>query len=118
MRLNVRSPSTPEVELVQSKIGQRIMGFFVFLLGSGFTAWSWYTALNDGYYYVKAAALFPVLAVVGLAAILFPIDVERLRNEHGVDKPTKFAHYPQEWKIVIVVAVAAGLGNLLAISKW
>ncbi len=52
--------------MIQSKLGQRFGGLFLLLLGGGFTIWSWYTALTEGYYYRKAVAFFPAFAVVGL----------------------------------------------------
>ncbi len=103
--------------MIESKIGQRLVGLFLLAVGLGFTAWSWHTALNEGHYYSKAVALFPVFAVTGLGLLLFPIDVNRLRAEHGVDKPQSFAHYPLAWKVLFVVALAAGLGNWLAIAQ-
>jgi hypothetical protein len=103
--------------MIESKIGQRLAGLFLFLLGGGFTGWSWYTALNEGDYYERAVAFFPVFAVFGLALLVFPIDMARVRAEHGVDRPQKFAHYPLTWKVLAVVAVAAGLGNWWAISQ-
>jgi hypothetical protein len=104
--------------MIESKIGQRLLGLALLALGSGFTAWSWYTALNEGYYHRKAVALYPVFAVAGLGLLLFPLDMERLRAEHGVEKPQKLAHYPLVWKVLVVVALLAGLGNWLAISQW
>jgi hypothetical protein len=105
------------VAVIKSKIGQRLVGLFVLVLGGGFTAWSWYTALTEGYYYRKAVALFPVLAIAGLGLLLFPIDGDRLRAEHGVETPQSLAHYPLAWKVLFVVALAAGLGNWLALSR-
>ena len=76
----------------------------------------WYTAINEGYYYVKAAAIFPAFALLGLGMILFPMDMDRLKAEHGVDKPTSLAHYPLSAKLIIVLALVAGLGNWWAIA--
>jgi hypothetical protein len=103
--------------MIKSKIGQRIAGVFFMALGSGFTAWSWHTAINEGYYYAKAA-FFPAFAVVGLGMFLFPMDMEKLEAEHGVDKPTSLAHYPLRWKLIMVLALLAGFGNWWAISHW
>lgn len=103
--------------MIESKIGQRLVGLLSLALGGGFTAWSWYTALHEGYYYRKAVVFFPFFAVLGLGMLLFPIDMDRLRAEHGVDKPQKLAHYPLAWKVLFVVGLAASLGNWLAISQ-
>jgi hypothetical protein len=104
--------------VIQSKLGQRLLGVFLLLLGGGCTVGCWYTALTEGYYYRNAVAFFPVFAVVGLGLLFCPIDMEQLRAEHGVDRPQQFAHYPIVWKVLFFVALAAGLGNWLAISQW
>jgi hypothetical protein len=104
--------------MIESKIGQRLVGVFMLALGAGFTAWSWHTALTEGYYYEAAVALFPAFAVIGVGMILFPIDVARLRAEHGVDKPQSLAHYPPVWKVLMVVALAVALGNWYAIARF
>ena len=104
--------------MIESKIGQRIVGVVLFLFGSVGTVWTWYEALQEGYYYPKVVALLPVFAVCGLGMLLFPLDFDRLRAEHGVDKPSKFAHYPPVWKLIGFVALVAGLGNWLAMSQW
>ena len=104
--------------MIESKIGQRLVGLLLLAVGGGFTVWSWYTALTAGYYYRNAVAFFPAFAVIGLGLLLFPLDVERLRAEHGVERPKKLAHYPPAWKVLFFAAVLAGLGNWLAISQW
>ena len=106
--------------MIESKTGQRIAGLFFLVVGGGFTAWSWYTALNEGYYYRKAVALFPALAVGGLWMLLFPMDMAQLRAKHGVEKPQqlRFAHYPMSVKVMVVVGILVGLGNWWLISRW
>ncbi len=52
--------------MIQSKIGQRLLGVLLLVLGGGFTVWSWYTVLTEGYYYRNAVALFPAFAVLGV----------------------------------------------------
>jgi hypothetical protein len=102
--------------MIESKIGQRLVGLFLAVLGGGATAWSWYTALTWGYYYRKAVVFFPLFAVVGLGILLFPIDRERLRAEYGTAKPQGLAHLPLVWKVLLVLAVLAALGNWYAIA--
>lgn len=114
----VESTEPPRRVLIESKLGQRLGGLFFLILGSGFTVWSWYTALNEGYYYRKAVAVFPGIAVIGLGMLFYPIDMEQFRATYGVDRPNQFAHYPIEWKVLFFVALAAGLGNWFVISQW
>ncbi len=51
---------------------QQLGGVLIALLGGGFTAWSWYTALNEGYFYRKASMLFPAFFILGVGSIIFP----------------------------------------------
>ncbi len=51
---------------------QQLGGVLIALLGGGFTAWSWYTALNEGYFYRKASMLFPAFFILGVGLIIFP----------------------------------------------
>ncbi|MBN9122950.1 MAG: hypothetical protein J0I06_28070 [Planctomycetes bacterium] len=104
--------------MIESKIGQRLVGVFLLILGGGFTAWSWYTALNEGYYYRKAVVLFPFFAAIGLGGLLFPIDMARVRAEYGVDRPQKLTHYPTAWKVLFAAGLVAGFGNWLALSQF
>ncbi len=99
-----------------SQIGQRLAGLVILVVCGWFTVQSWYTARNEGYYYRKAVAFLPAFAVLGLGMLLFPIDRERLRAEHGTDKPLTIADYPLSWKILAGVAVAAGVANWVAIA--
>lgn len=103
--------------MIESKIAQRLVGLFLLVLSGGFTAWTWYTALNEGYFDAKAAGIGPIVAVAGLALLLFPMDMAKFCAEHGVDKPTTWAHYPLAWKALFVVAVLAGVGNWLVLSQ-
>jgi hypothetical protein len=103
--------------VIESKSGQRLAGVVFLAGGVGFTIWSWHDALTEGYYYPRMAAFFPAFAVVGLGMVLFLIDRDCLRAEHGVDRPRSLAHYPLEWKILFVVALAAGLGNWYLLAQ-
>ncbi|MFL5512107.1 MAG: hypothetical protein ACJ8CN_06665, partial [Gemmatimonadales bacterium] len=93
--------------MIQSKFGQRLVGALMLVLSGGFTARTWYAALEEGYYNPKAAAIFPALLVFGLGLLLFPIDVERLKAEHGVEKVESLDQVPPAWWGVLIAALAA-----------
>jgi hypothetical protein len=99
--------------MIRSKLGQRLFGLLLLALGGALTVWNWYTVLTLGYYYMYAAAIGPVFAVLGLGMALFPIDVEQQLATYGSEKPRGWNEYPASWKVALVVAVAAGLGNWL-----
>jgi hypothetical protein len=103
--------------MIESKLGQRIVGVILFLAAVGGTVGMWYAALAEGYYYPKLVAIGPMIAIMSLCMVAFPMDFAKLRAEHGVDKPEKMAHYPAVWKAAFVLAVAAGLGNWYAMSQ-
>jgi hypothetical protein len=102
--------------VIKSKAGQRLMGVFLIALGAGGTIWVWHTALTEGYYQLIAAPIFPAFLVFGLGALLFPIDVEKLKAEHGVEKIENFRQFPPVWRGVMVAALVAGFGNWFALA--
>jgi hypothetical protein len=103
--------------MLESKFAQQALGLFLVTVGIGFTAATWFTAVSAGYYYPKAAAAFPAMAVYGFGALFFPVDMDELRAKHDIDKPTKLAHYPLPSKVFFFLALAAGFGNLYAMSQ-
>lgn len=103
--------------VIRSKIGQRFGGLFILLIGAGYTAWLWYKLHTEGYYHEYAAAVFPVFAVLGLGLILFPMDLDEIKAKYGVEKPESFQQMPLPWKILFFVALAAGIGNWIAMAN-
>lgn len=102
--------------MIQSKAGQRLVGVLMTTLACGFTAWVWHTALTEGHYR-KAAAVFPAFLVIGLGLVLFPIDVEKLKAEHGVEQIESLRQLPPAWWGVFLAALAAAFGNWYALSQ-
>ncbi len=101
------------VSLVQSSAGQRAIGLLMLLACGGYTAWSWYTVLTEGYYY-RLAVFFPAFAVIGFGLLAFPIDVQR----YGGERPRSFGDLPPAWQWLFVLALVAALGNWLAMATW
>ena len=52
---------------------QQIGGLVIALIGAGFTAWGWYTALYRGYFYSKGSMFFPAVFVLGLGMTIFRV---------------------------------------------
>jgi hypothetical protein len=77
--------------MIRSKLGQRIWGVVMMILGGAATAWTGYEAIHSGYYYRIAVVLFPVLAVCGLGALLFPLDMDEFEAEHGTGRPVRLS---------------------------
>jgi hypothetical protein len=97
--------------MIRSKLGQRIIGAVAFLIAGACIVWTWQIATSQGYYYRSAAVMFPVFAVVGIALLFRPIDVEEQQAKFGDVTNQSFAQLPWEWKVLIGVAISAGLGN-------
>lgn len=96
---------------------QRLGGAFIALLSGGFLAWTWYTALTRGYFYSKAAMIFPAFLVIGVALMLIPgYREERIARGEDVSQLTGSRLITPRWWAVIVVAFAASLLNTLLLN--
>ncbi len=96
---------------------QQCGGLFFVLLGAGFTAWTWYTALTQGYYYLKASVIFPALCVIGLGMICFPTyKEERLARGEDLSGLSGTQLITPRWWAILVLALAAGFGNYLLLG--
>jgi ABC-type Fe3+-siderophore transport system permease subunit len=97
---------------------QRLGGAFIALVGGGGVAWSWYTALNRGYYYSKASFLYPAFCVLGLGLLLFPgYKEERIARGEDISGLSGMQVLTPRWWAILVVALLAGLGNYLLLSS-
>ncbi len=97
---------------------QQVGGLFLILLGAGFTAWGWYTALYRGYFYPKASMLFPATFVLGLGMIILPsYREERLARGEDISKLEGWRLITPRWWVVLVVALATGGVNLILLES-
>ena len=101
--------------MIESKLGQRLVGVVDLVVSAGLLAWVWRRALTVGEYNPWAAGVLPILLVVGLGLILVPIDVARHRARHGTDRPATFGELPPAWKVLMPLSLAAGIGNWVAL---
>ncbi len=97
---------------------QQVGGLVLALLGAGFTAWGWYTALYRGYFYPKASMLFPALLIVGLGLIIFPgYREERLARGEDISQLQGWRLITARWWAILVIALAAGGANYLLLES-
>ena len=96
---------------------QQMGGFLFLLVGGGFTAWTWYTALTEGHYYLHASILFPAVGVLGVGMLLFPgYKEERLARGEDISELSGAQLLTPRWWAVLTVALVAGFANLLLLN--
>jgi len=103
--------------VIESKIGQRVVGLILVVGGGLLIAWLWSRPFTGGRAEGMAAGVMPFVVVSALGMILFPLDVDRLRAEHGVSQLSKWRHCPTIWKVMFVFAGLAAVGNWFALSQ-
>lgn len=92
-----------------SRKQQQLGGVFIFLIGAGFSLWNWHNLLVQGYYYPKAALLFPMFVIIGLALAVFPgYREERLAKGEDISKLQGMRLITPRWWVILSAAVAAG----------
>lgn len=97
---------------------QRIGGLLIALLGAGFVAWSWYTALHGGYFYRQASIIFPAFFVIGMGLIIFPgYREERLARGEDAFGLEGWRLITPRWWAILVAALVAGVVNYLLLSS-
>jgi ABC-type Fe3+-siderophore transport system permease subunit len=97
---------------------QRVGGLFMALLGAGFTGWSWYTALYQGYFYRKASMLFPAVFILGLGMIIFPgYKEERIARGEDISRLQGWKLITPRWWAILIAALVAGGANYMLLSS-
>lgn len=103
--------------MIESKSGQRWSGVLLLAIGIAGTAWTWYSVRTTGKY-LRMEVVLPGFAVMGLAMLLFPMDVAKFRAENGGRKPDQTKDMPTVWGVMLLFAVAAcGLNWWLLTKK-
>jgi ABC-type Fe3+-siderophore transport system permease subunit len=101
-----------------SRWKQQLGGLFIALISAGLTAWSWRTALGEGYYYPKAGMLSPAFCVVGLGLILFPgYREERVARGEDISGMSGWKLITARWWAILFVALVVGIGNFFLLSS-
>lgn len=102
---------------MEQRTKERLGGAFIAILGAGGTFWNWQRALTEGAYYSKAAMLFPAFAVVGLGLLIVPgYRTERLARGEDISSLSGLALLTPRWRLILVLAIAAGGVNFAAMT--
>lgn len=97
---------------------RRAGGLGLLLLGLAMTGREWKTALGEGYYYPKAAVLFPCFAILGLGLLLFPgYREERLARGETLDGLEGVRLLTPRWWGILAVALAVGFAHGWLLSR-
>ena len=97
-----------------SRLTQQIGGALIAAIGACGTFYCWSVALDRGLLYQKASMIFPAFAVLGVALILFPgYKEERLQRGEDISGLTGWALLTPRWRWVLIVAIAAGIADLV-----
>lgn len=93
---------------------QQYGGALLALIGAGFTAWSWCTALYYGYFYQKAVVIFLAFFMIGPGLIFFPgYREERLARGEDISQLQGWKLITPRWWAIVIIALLAGFGNYL-----
>ena len=96
---------------------QRLGGLLIAAIGGGGTWWLWHVARSEGRVYLKASMLMPAFLVLGLAMVAIPgYKEERLARGEDLSGLSGMQLLTPRWWVVLVIALAAGLGNLLLLQ--
>ena len=96
---------------------QRIGGIIIALIGGGGTWWIWHLARSEGYFYPKASVSMPAFCILGLAMMAIPgYKEERLQRGEDISQLSGTQLLTPRWWVVLVVALVAGVVNLLLLK--
>ena len=97
---------------------QQLGGLLIALLGGGLTAWTWHTALVQGYFSRKASMLSPAVFVLGVGLILFPgYKEERIARGEDVSGMRGLQLLTVRWWVIIFAALVAAEANIMILSS-
>lgn len=97
--------------MISSQQGQRFVGLGILVVSLATLAYTWRYALSHEQIFVLWIVAPPALAVFSLGIVLFPMDVEKLKREHGVERVQSWSQMPWAWRGTLVLAGAAALAN-------
>jgi hypothetical protein len=115
----VTSSSRPAKQV--SAAHEREKGYLLasglFVIGVGMTIHSWHTAVQQGYYDANLSAFGPVLACLGLAVLLEPVQLyRRMAHAARTGRREPWGTLPRSARVLTIIGIAAGLLNYFLLS--
>lgn len=96
--------------VVQSKLGQRLLGLLI-VLGGGYAAHHVWNEVNlTKEFGLKSAFLLPFVITLGLGVIAFPVDAYAQKWKYGAARPRNWKEMPAGMKLTLVLSLCAGIG--------
>lgn len=91
---------------------QSLGGALIAIVGAGGTAWIWYIAQTEGYFYFKASTLMPAFMVLGLGLVIFPgYKEERIARGEDISGLSGIQLLTPRWWAILLLCLVAGIGN-------
>lgn len=101
--------------MIRSSRAQRLFGVFVVALGLFITRMTWQQATTTGRF-TNLGVVGPAFAMIGVASLLFPLDVEEFRARYGVDRIQRWSQLPTPWKVLVALGLVLSVGFFLLLS--
>jgi hypothetical protein len=118
LRLGVKGIKSMPNEYKPSQNVRIMAGLFLIILSLSFIIGTWYFAITEGYFYPKAALIFPMFLFVGLGVALFPsYRDERIARGEDISNLSGLKLLTFRWWIIFVLAICSGFANFLLL-KW
>jgi hypothetical protein len=104
-------------QMVHSLLGQRLLGLIVTVIGGYLVYHIWHEAMLGNSYDLIYAFAAPVMTTLGLGVALFPVDTDVQLRKYGSAKPRNWKETPTNMKVMLVLAIYAGVGNCYALYR-
>ncbi|MBP3959319.1 hypothetical protein J8F10_29085 [Gemmata sp. G18] len=112
-----KEPESPRNAFVESRLGQRLIGLFLFGIGAFGVFWFWREALRGNEVGYLSAIFFPFATAVGTGNLLFPYDFATQRQRYGRGEARTWEEVPEPMKVFIVLGLCASLINWWALMS-
>ncbi len=87
------------------------MGAVMLVASLAVTVYAWYYGYTHGRVFSMWILIPPAFVMISIGLLLFPMDVDKLEREHGVDRVQEWKHLPTPWRVILALAFLAAVAN-------